>query len=66
MSKQSDQVLAGFIQLSQSDRRAVIDDINRLEQAAERDRKKLEESIANRAGIDLGPIDSGKCVCCGR
>ena len=65
MSKQSDQVIAGYIQLSPTDRTAVVEAINKYNRGVERERKELEESIAKR-GVDLGPIDSGKCVCCGR
>jgi len=66
MSKQSDQVITGYVRLSVSERNAVVQEINKINQAAETERKALEESIAKRGGLPLGPLDSGKCACCGR
>lgn len=66
MSKASDRVVSGFIQLTPQDRQDAITEINRYINAQERDKQQLEESLAKRAGIDLGPMDSGKCPCCGK
>lgn len=66
MTKAAEKVVAGFVKLSQSDRNKVVEELNKLINAPQNEKKAIEESYAIRAGIDLGPIQQGSCPCCGK
>lgn len=67
MSKESDQVAAGFMRLSLAERTEVVNAINEFLNANMTKRGELKILHEKRAGIDTGPTtSSGRCPCCGR
>jgi len=66
VSRASDRVVAGYIRLSSDDQNTVITEINNYNKQDIAKKRDLKISFEKRAGISLGPLDSGGCPCCGR
>jgi len=66
MTKAAAQVVAGFANLSPSERNDAVTEFLKLINAPEMEKRGIMESFAKRAGIDLGPTGQGGCPCCGR
>ncbi len=58
-------VLAGYTKLSQDDRKAVQEEIEKFERAEIGQMQSIQEDFEKTASIVLGPVGS-KCPCCGR
>lgn len=58
--------MAGFTKLSSADQQAVAAEIARYLKAKPSEQQDLDESFAKQAGVELGPLGSGKCPCCGQ
>ena len=66
MSRETDRVIAGFMRLSSSDQNIVVQQINEYLEKDHSGKRELQESFERRAGLDLGPLNQGRCPCCGR
>lgn len=67
MSHDTDLVMHGFVHLSQADRQAVVTRLNEYLNASAPRERVLRESIDLAVGrINVGPLGSGNCPCCGR
>lgn len=61
-------VLKGFLQLNSAQRKAFVDEINRIQTGAVQDqvmRESVRKSIQSST-INFGPAPAGGCPCCGK
>ena len=58
-------VMRGFVKLTPAEQREVQKEINDYFNSTMTKQLQLEEGMTKRA-IDLGPMGSGKCPCCGK
>lgn len=66
MTKNAERVVAGFARLTNPERADVVKDLNRIIEAGEDTKRELCENFSKRAGVDIGPLGSGGCPCCGK
>ncbi|MFK5922526.1 MAG: hypothetical protein QM496_10135 [Verrucomicrobiota bacterium] len=66
MNEKQAKVYVGFTNLSIVEQVQALKEMQAYYDANLSDQKVLEESFAKRAGVDLGPMNSGGCPCCGR
>jgi hypothetical protein len=68
MSKQSDQVTLGFMRLTASERAEVFRKITEFQNTSDLRKSIVTEEFRVNAGLglDLGPMNTGGCRCCGR
>lgn len=66
MAKEVEKVVAGFTQLSDTDRTKAIELLNEYISADIEQRRMLKETHKVQAGLDLGPTNQGGCPCCGK
>jgi hypothetical protein len=67
MTKRVAHVLAGYLDLSESERSEFDQALKEYKEAGYYEKERLKKSIQERrASIDLGPVSSGRCPCCGR
>ena len=64
MDIQTEQVFKGFLGLTPTQRRDLIEAINSYNKETVTIQKQLEERYIKR--VDLGPLSSNVCKCCGR
>lgn len=58
--------MAGFTKLGSADQQAVAAEILSYLKAKPSEQHQMDESISKQAGVELGPLGSGKCPCCGQ
>ncbi|MCU0350619.1 MAG: hypothetical protein MUF43_07295 [Flavobacterium sp.] len=63
MNENVARVLRGFINLSDIDKAAFIDELNRYQRGSYIERQNINESVQRKSSV--GPKDS-VCQCCGR
>lgn len=66
MSKRSDRVVAGFMNLSREERDEVIKLLNKFINGNEKKKRDLKEEFNKLAAVDTGPTGGGTCPCCGK
>ncbi len=66
MTNQGRKVVAGFYRLSISDREEVLTAIHRYWRANIDEKRQLRHRMEEVLAIDLGPLDSDRCPCCGK
>lgn len=64
MNRKTDQVFRGFLNLSPDEQNDLIDAINDHNKQGYIKQKEIKERFNER--VDLGPISSARCACCGR
>lgn len=66
MSKQSDQVVFGFMRLTAAERLDATTKLNEFIHTPELRKSQISESFRVQAGLDLGPMNQNGCRCCGK
>ena len=66
MSVASNKVVVGFTKLSSTDQQAVAAEISRYLKAKPSEQQEIQENFSKQAGVELGPLNSGKCPCCNK
>ncbi|MEI2610111.1 MAG: hypothetical protein V9G20_15925 [Candidatus Promineifilaceae bacterium] len=65
MNRNAEQVFKGFLNLTDEEKSLLVDLINNYyREETFIKRKQMQESYNKR--VDLGPISSNHCACCGR
>lgn len=62
MNKKTTQVFIGFLNLTDQEKNELIDQINRYQEGNSIVRKSLKETFR----LELGPVSSSNCPCCGK
>lgn len=66
MSRETNQVLAGFFRLSNAEQQEIFKQISEYMKQGQSLQKVLKEDFVRKSGISLGPLSTGGCPCCGR
>lgn len=66
MSREANQVLAGFFRLSTDEQQEIFKQISEYMKQVQYQQKILKEDFVRKSGISLGPLGTGGCPCCGR
>ena len=59
-------VANGFLRLSEPEQNVVLEYIETYRRTQAYERGEMRKALTRRASIDLGPLSSGACPCCGR
>ena len=66
MTDTANKVLLGFSNLSRDDQQEVINEILNFLEAADVDRRKLQDKFRREAGVLASRVANHNCPCCGR
>lgn len=64
MTSNVKKVLKGYIQLTESERTELLQEIEKYIKATFSERTIIENRVSD--AVSLGPLSSGACPCCGR